>query len=286
MIRFGVSGNSNSFYDEGFQSTEQAAKWLKARNLDAFEYSFGRGVRMTDKKAELIRDAFQKEQIFISAHAPYYINFANPDDEMAEKSYGYVLQTARMVQKMGGNRVVFHPATVGKMERQDAFRLTCERFKRLTELIYKENLQNIVFCPETMGKINQIGDLAEITELCKIDSIYLPTIDFGHLNARTHGGMKEKADYEAAIRYLYAELPKEKADVIHVHFSHISYSQGGEVKHLTGSDTVYGPFFEPLAEVFLEHRMSPVVLSEADGTQAEDAAEMKRIYFDLKESQK
>ena len=131
MIKFGPSGNSQSFYDEGYTHTEQAAKYVKERGLDCFEYSFGRGVRMSEEKAESIRKAFEAEGIEISVHAPYFVNFANPSDEMAAKSYEYVLQSARMARLMGGHRVVFHPAAQGKAERSEAVELTKERLKIL-----------------------------------------------------------------------------------------------------------------------------------------------------------
>ena len=50
-------------------------------------------------------------------------------------------------------------------------------------------------------------------------------------------------------------------------------------RSLTFEDTVYGPEFEPLAEVLRELKLEPYIVSESAGTQAEDAAEMKRIYF-------
>ena len=48
MIRFGPSGNSESFYAAGYSHTEEAASYVKEMGLDCFEYSFGRGVRMTE----------------------------------------------------------------------------------------------------------------------------------------------------------------------------------------------------------------------------------------------
>ena len=63
MIKFGPSGNSDSFYKEGYDHTEQAAKYVKERGLDCFEYSFGRGVRMSEEKACSIRAAFEKEGV-------------------------------------------------------------------------------------------------------------------------------------------------------------------------------------------------------------------------------
>ena len=56
-------------------------------------------------------------------------------------------------------------------------------------------------------------------------------------------------------------------------------SAKGEIKHLTFEDRVYGPEFEPLARVLCDLKLEPYIVSESDGTQAEDAAEMKRVYL-------
>lgn len=50
-----------------------------------------------------------------------------------------------------------------------------------------------------MGKVNQLGNLTEVLELCKLDDTFLPTIDFGHLNAREFGYIKGKAEYEKML---------------------------------------------------------------------------------------
>ena len=279
MIKFGPSGNCESFYAEGYSHTEQSAKFVKDRGLDCFEYSFGRGVRMTEEKARSIGEAFQREGVEISAHAPYFINFANPDDEMAAKSYGYVLDTAKVLRFMGGKRVVFHPAAQGKATREDAVALTETRLKILRDLIYENGLQDLSYCPETMGKLAQIGTVEEITRFCKIDPIYTPCIDFGHINARERGSLKTVADYQDRLQYMIDELGYERMKHFHMHFSKIMYSAKGEVKHLTFADDVYGPEFEPLAIALHDLKLEPFIVSESDGKQAEEALEMKKIYF-------
>ena len=80
---------------------------------------------------------------------------------------------------------------------------------------------------------------------------------------------------------MYDFLPENKFNAMHVHFSKIQYGAKGEIRHLTFSDDTYGPDFRPLMELFREKGMSPVVICESDGTQAEDAAEMKRYYMSL-----
>lgn len=279
VVKFGPSGNSESFYQQGNTQTIQAGKWLAVMGLDLFEYSFGRGITISKESAALIGQEFKKYNVNISVHAPYYINFANTDDSMAEKSYAYVLNSCKRLADFGGQKLVFHASTVGKLTRQQAVELTKKRLNILTEKIYQEGLQSFYFCPETMGKINQIGDVEEIVDFCKIDKIYLPTIDFGHLNARTHGGLQTQQHFDDVIAYIIAELGYERASKMHVHFSKIEYSVGGEVRHLTFADKIYGPEFKFLANSIKKYNIFPTIISESNGTQAEDALEMKKIYF-------
>ncbi len=279
MIKFGPSGNCESFYAEGYTHTEQSAEFVKTRGLDCFEYSFGRGVRMTEEKARSIGAAFDSAGVEISAHAPYFINFANPDEEMAAKSFGYVLDTAKILKQMGGKRVVFHPAAQGKVAREEAVALTEKRLYALRDLIYENGLEDMIFCPETMGKLAQIGTLEEIVRFCKIDPVFTPCVDFGHINAREQGSLKRVDDYKSRLQYMIDELGYERVKHFHVHFSKIMYSAKGEVKHLTFADDVYGPEFAPLAVALKALCLEPYIVSESAGTQAEDAESMKKSYF-------
>ncbi len=278
MIKFGPSGNSESFYLAGLEDTEDAAKFVKDCGLDCFEYSFGRGVRMSENKAKSIAAAFAREGVEISVHAPYFINFANPEDVMAEKSYGYVLESAAALRLMGGSRLVFHPAAQGKDAREIAVARTEERLKILRDKIYMHGYEDLIFCPETMGKLGQIGTVEEITRFCKIDPVFTPCVDFGHVNAREQGSLKTAEDYRARLEYMIGELGYERMKHFHVHFSKIQYGSKGEIRHLTFEDTVFGPEFEPLAEVLHELKLEPYIVSESAGTQAEDAIAIKRIY--------
>ena len=281
MIRFGPSGNSESFYAAGLSHTEESAAFVKERGLDCFEYSFGRGVRMSEEKAASIGEAFRTAGVEITVHAPYFVNFANPDDEMAAKSYGYVLDSGKMAKLMGGNRVVFHPAAQGKAGRGEAVEKTEDRLKILRDYIYLNDLQDMKFCPETMGKLAQIGTVEEIVRFCKIDPVFTPCVDFGHINAREQGSLKTVDDYLSRLSYMIDEVGFERMKDFHVHFSKIMYSSKGEVKHLTFADTVYGPEFYPLAVALRQLALEPYLVSESAGTQVEDAAEMKRIYLSL-----
>ena len=184
-----------------------------------------------------------------------------------------------MMDIMGGKRVVFHPAAQGKATRENAVNLTLNRLKTLCDYVYANNMEHLLFCPETMGKLGQIGTVEEITEFCKIDKIFMPTVDFGHVNARERGSLKTEEDYGQRLDYMISELGYDRMKNFHVHFSKIQYSEKGEVRHLTFEDDKYGPEFPPLAAALKKRGLEPVIVCESAGTQAEDAAAMKKIYF-------
>lgn len=281
MIKFGPSGNSTSFFEEGFSTSVESALWTKNKGLDCFEYSFGRGVNLSRATAEKIGKAFSDAGIEISVHAPYFINFSNVDDEMAEKSYKYVIDSAIAGTYLNANRIVFHPATQGKLKREDAVDLCEKRLYILRDKIYDLGLQNMIFCPETMGKSAQIGTIEEIVRFCKIDEIYVPCVDFGHINARELGSLNATDDYYSRLKYMIDELGFEKMSKLHVHFSKIEYGAKGEIKHLTFEDDKYGPNFEPFLDAVYKLGLTPYVICESAGTQAEDSQKMKQYYKKL-----
>ena len=90
MIKFGPSGFCDDFIIEN-KSTEDMPKWLVENDLDAYELSFTNGVRLSDETAKKFGELFEEKNIEVSVHAPYFINFANPDSERIEKSNGYII---------------------------------------------------------------------------------------------------------------------------------------------------------------------------------------------------
>ncbi|MCD8200916.1 MAG: TIM barrel protein, partial [Clostridia bacterium] len=189
--------------------------------------------------------------------------------------------SARYAKLFQSHRVCFHPAAQGKAERRDAVNLTADRLKILRDKIYEQGLDDVMICPETMGKLAQIGTIEEIVELCKIDRIFVPCVDFGHVNAREQGSLKTTDDYKERLDYMVSELGYEKMKNFHVHFSKIEYGPKGEVRHLTFADDKYGPECEPLMEALKMTKLEPYIVTESAGTQAEDAKYMKDCYFGL-----
>lgn len=278
MVRFGPAGNDDLFYDQGYKASVQAPKWLYEMGLTAYEYAFTRGVNISNETAKAIGNEAKKYNIEISVHAPFYINFANTQDDMIEKSYQHVLNCLEKLKYLNGNRVIFHSSSLGKLNRETALKLTHQRVTTLVQRVKEAGYTNILLCPETMGKQAQIGTYNEIIDLCQIDEMLIPTFDFGHINSLTQGGLKTKEDYLKVFNYCIEKLGKERTNKVHIHFSKIEYGPKGEIRHLTFDDKVYGPNFEPLAEAIKELDINPVIICESAGTQAIDAKIMKNIF--------
>ena len=279
MVYFGPSGNSESFYSEGYKSSLQMPKWLKEKGLDAYEYQCSKGVKITKPTAEKLGIEARENGIKLSIHAPYYINLATDDEEKREKSVKYITDTLAAADFMGADRIVVHSGACAKMDRRVAMEYAKKTLKIALERSKESGFSHIHICPETMGKINQLGDLDEVIELCRLDDYLLPTIDFGHLNARGLGSLKEYSDYLEIFDKIENGLGRDRLNFFHSHFSRIEFTQGGEKKHHTLADTMYGPEFLPVAEIIYKKNLSPTIICESNGTMAEDALEMKNMYL-------
>ncbi len=279
MIKFGPSGSPEDFLqDPAYNGTVDMPRYVKARGLDCFEYSFGKGVRISEATASAIGAAFAALDVEISVHAPYFINFANPDRAKIENSFGYITASLDALRTFGGKRCVFHPGSPLKRDRADAVADMQRNVAELAELLHRNGYDDLRVCPETMGKLNQLGTVEEIADLCRIDPIFTPCVDFGHVNARGLGCLKTVDDFKRVVDAFGCVLDWDRVKNMHVHFSKIQYTEMGEKCHLTFDDEVYGPEFAPLAEVLVEYKMTPYIVSESAGTQGRDAAIMRDIY--------
>jgi deoxyribonuclease-4 len=278
-ILFGPAGNSDSFYEQGYKSSIEMPKWLRDMGLDAYEYSFSRGVNITQDTAERIGSQCKEHGIALSVHAPYYINLASPDDEKIKKTKGYIISSMTAAKWMNADKVVFHPGSCGDQPREQAFARAKSVLKEI--ILEKKNLgfDNIYLCPETMGKKNQLGTLDEILDLCLEDDMLIPTVDFGHIHALGTGALNSIDDFEDIIIKIKNKLGEDSLKNLHCHFSRIEYTQAGEKKHWNYSHTQYGPDFEPLAELLHKYQVGGTIICESRGTMAEDALALKTLYI-------
>ena len=274
---FGPAGNAESF---PYKSSVDAPRWLQELGLDCYEYQCGKGVRVKEDTAVALGRQAQEHGIALSLHAPYFINLANPDPESQEKTIGYITSSCLVADQMGATRVVIHSGALMKRTREEAMNIALPFLKEIVAVCQDQGFGHITLCPETMGKINQLGDLDEVLRLCQVHESLIPCVDFGHLYARSLGKDEGAEAVERMLSRMESELGTDRASRFHSHFSHIEFTpNGGEKCHRTFDDNGgYGPAWEPLAQAVAERGWSPTFICESAGTQAEDALTMKRIY--------
>jgi len=278
-IRFGTAGTSESFAAQGYKTSLDVPEYTAKMGLNAFEYQCGRGVRLGLDKAAKMAALAQPRDILFSVHAPYYISMSSLEEDKRLNSIQYLLQSAAVCRALGGRRIIFHSGSCGKQSREAALEKALDTLKRAQDALDEAGFSEITLCPETMGKIGQLGTLEEVLALCSVDKRITPCIDFGHLNARTLGGIQSKADYAAILDRMEQALGDERARRFHVHFSRIEYPAGGEKRHWTFAETQFGPEPQPLMELLAERKLEPVIICESAGTQAEDARIMQKMYW-------
>lgn len=278
--KFGPAGKSESFTTLGFKKTIDIPAYVKKFDLDAYEYQCGRGLRVNEQAMRQLGELSKKENIALSLHAPYYISLSSIEEEKRLNSVNYILESARVADMCGATKIIVHSGSCGKLTREKALEFAKETLLLSQKALDENNLSHVHICPETMGKINQLGDLNEVMELCKLEDRFIPCIDFGHLNARTFGGINSQNEYAKILDTIEDKLGIDRLKIFHSHFSKIEYTdKGGEKRHLTFADETYGPLFEPLAELIAKKSLSPTFICESSGTQAEDAVKMKESYF-------
>lgn len=279
MITFGPGGNSVSWGKRKFPA--DLPQYLKELGLNGYEIECGRGVRISEAAVRDLPKLAAENGIYVTLHAPYFISLSSVEEEKRLNSVNYILESAKAAKSVGARKIVVHSGSCSKMTRAEAAYLAKQTLTLAQKALDENGLSDIIICPETMGKINQLGTLEEVLELCGVDERFLPTVDFGHLNARTLGGIKTREDYAKMLDLIENELGHERLSNMHIHFSRIEFTNGGEKRHLTFADKQFGPEYEPLMEEIHKRKLQPSIICESDGTQAEDAAEMKKYYESL-----
>ncbi len=283
-IKFGSAGNPDSFYQQGHKSSLDMPRWLAEMGLNAYEYQCSRGVRIKEEFARKLGEAARAANVALSIHAPYYINLSTEDPEIKQRTKGHIMKSLRAADWMGASVVVMHPGGGSGKNRLENFKRGFNCLKEICREIEAEGLSHIKLAPETMGKINQLGSLDEVLELCTAADFVVPCVDFGHLHAVSLGGLTEKDAFEKILQKIAAALGREALQNLHIHFSPIEFTKGGEKKHRTVPETEFGPDFTPLAELICEYQLTPAVICESQGRQAEDALIYRQIYRQIKEA--
>ena len=272
-VIFGPAGRPVDYKGSAYK----ACSYIANEGLDAYEYQAGRGLRIGEKSAKILKEDSIKEDILVSIHAPYYINLSALEDKKLDMSIEILMKAAQVADWMGAYRIVFHPGYYSKNNPQDALAISKVAIKKLISNLDDMGLTDYTFAPETTGKRSQLGNIDEIIDLCSSFECFEPTIDFAHIHARGRGYIQKKEDYNCVLSKLENNL---EIDRLHCHFTRIEYTNAGERRHHTFDEEEYGPELKWLLESYIENDWKATIICETPLLD-KDALKMKELYESL-----
>lgn len=262
--RFGPAG-----MPQGFKVLKQPViempKYLRAENLDSFEYEmvrWGPKPQIKQETAEELGRRAVEHDIWLTAHGSYFINLTSANKENREASKKRLLACVQGASWMGAHIVVFHPGSYSGRPPKQVFETCAKAMEDVVENMRSMNITKVHLAPEIMGKPSQFGSLEEVLALCERVDLTEPNVDWAHLHARERGRFQKIDDMGKVMDQIETKLGTEALQNLHCHYSHIEFTDKGERRHHNVDQKEYGPDFRFLAELIVERDLKPVVACE------------------------
>jgi deoxyribonuclease-4 len=203
--------------------------------LKALELGWVRAVRVSEKTCAEIQAAGEQYAVFISVHAPYFINL-NADDTEWPKSRQRLMDAAMYGHLAGATDIVFHPGSYFERPPEEVLPVAIERLQGCVDELRQAG-NPVTLRPETMGKSAMLGSLEDTLEMSKAIPGVQPCLDFAHLHARPgDGSMNTFAEWANVLERYAKALGDEALKTLHIHLSGIEYGEKGEREHLKLED--------------------------------------------------
>ncbi|USH00945.1 TIM barrel protein [Thermococcus argininiproducens] len=274
-LRFGTAGIPISTPKP---STITGIEQVRKLGLDAMELEFVRGVNLKPEMAKKIGKVAQKNDVLLTAHAPYYINLNATERAKVEASKRRIIQSAERLYEAGGWSVVFHAGYYLKQDPAKVYEKIKTEIRDIVKTLQDKGVE-VWVRPELTGKPTQFGDLKELIRLSQELEHVLPAIDFAHCHARNRGRYNSTEEWNEMLSLIEQELGREALDNMHIHISGINYSEKGEKNHLNLQESDMK--WEDLLAILKEFRVKGVVISESPNIEG-DAILMKKKYKEIK----
>ncbi len=275
--RFGPAGVPLAFKELN-RSVFEFPKYLRDEGLDAFEYQavrWGTKPQMKKEIAEKLGVNAREHDVWLTVHGSYFLNFCGKI-ETIEASKNRLIACATAANWMDAHLVVFHPGFYVKQLPKDAMELCVKAISDVVESMKAFGIVKVKLGPETAGSSSRLGSLDEVLTLCeRVDSME-PVVDWAHVHARDGGKLKTVSDFQKIVDVIEKRLGTDVIRNFHCHFTHIEFTDKGEKRHRTLSETEYGPDFQCLATVIAELGLRPVIVSESPILDV-DARKMRNI---------
>jgi deoxyribonuclease-4 len=270
MIHVGPAG-----YPVGSKGPIDAVQRAVDSGFTALEMQFVRQARMQEPVAIEAGAKAKKLGLRLSAHAPYYINFNSLTEETAKKSEEWVLLTAQIAHWLGAKVIVMHAGVSRGEDRKGCTENVAKGIANCRDRMRVEGIDDVLLGLETGGKKVAWGTIEEVSAVMdQVDGV-VPVIDFGHLHARSGGGMRTQDDFQ----HVLDEYQRAFDGPLHCHFSCIEFTEAGERKHLPLDRKQ--PDFTLFANCLRDSKLEVTIISETPEPE-EGAKEMQRILAEVK----
>ncbi len=250
MLHFAVAGVPTSTPSPG--GTVEGLKHAHKLGIRAMELEWVQRVPVNPERMAEIRKTSEELGMYLTVHAPYYINLNSPEPAKLDASIVRILDALHMSELAGVKSVCVHSAFYLGMEPKIAY----ENVRKATARIMKEKKKlfpHVNLAYETMGKQTQFGTLEEVLKISKEFGIY-PTVDPAHLHARYNGKINSTKEWNQMFDTYEEYLGKDSLKSMHMHFSGIAYGLKGEKHHLPlrESDAKWEDFLKVLKKRKIE----------------------------------
>lgn len=228
MLHFAVAGVPLSTPKPG--GTVLGLRHAHSLGITAMELEWVQRVPPNEDRMIEIRKTAEELGMYLTCHAPYYINLNSQEPDKLAASKKRVLDALRMAEIAGIKSVCIHPAFYQGMPPEKAY----ENVRRAVDDIMSHKFKDfpsVNLGLETMGKIAQFGTLLEVLKISKEFGIY-PVIDAAHMHARTNGKINTTKEWNEMLDLYTEYLGKASLQEMHLHYGGIAYGPKGEKHHL------------------------------------------------------
>ncbi|MEN3044665.1 MAG: TIM barrel protein [Candidatus Hydrothermales bacterium] len=274
-LYIGTAGVPESAKDS---STESGIIRINELKLDSMEVEFVKGVKIKEERAAKIKDLAKETKVFLSVHAPYFINLNSKEKQKFRNSIKYIYDSAKIGYLMGAYEICFHSAYMHDENLKTVRKKVKDALLTIFEMLDKENIR-VRLRPETMGKPSQYADLVELLELStEFKGEVEPCLDFAHLYARSLGKINSYEEFMKLVNHYEEALGKDSLKRMHIHISGMEYTEKGEKKHLVFKDSKFK--FKEVLKVLKEKDIKGFLICESPSLE-DDALILKREYLKI-----
>jgi deoxyribonuclease-4 len=261
------------------ESAEAAVELLVQRGYDACEIDFGGGFWMDPDYARRLGALARDAGIALSLHAPLaafpgHVEHGGRKHRMA---VGMLDHSAGLAVACDAAPVVIHPGFLLGRGREEAIEAAVVQLAELRERLVGKG-RAVPFGVEVMGRVQEMGSLDDVVEICRRLEWVRPALDFAHMHATSDGGFTSVDAFASALALTDAVL--EQGVSFHIHFSDVSFANRNEKAHVPyGQGTLRA---EPLAEALARFDRAATVIVEAPDEASGEAiqAVLRRVRRD------